>query len=148
MPRHVFFSFHYEKDIFRVNQIRNLPEIVDEAAAGFKDKSLWEESKTKGDAVIKALIDRALVGTSVSIVCIGSETAGRKYVDYEIERSILRGNGMLGVRIHHLDTPREKGGALGAIPALLAKHRVPIHAYAGHAALKGWIEAAAKAVGK
>ena len=148
MPRHVFFSFHYAKDIFRVNQIRNLPEIVDEAAAGFKDKSLWEESKTRGDAVIKALIDRALVGTSVSVVCIGSETAGRKYVDYEIERSISRGNGMLGVRIHHLDTPHEKGGVQGAVPALLAKHHVPIYAYLGHAALKGWIEAAAKAAGK
>ena len=148
MPRHVFFSFHYAKDIFRVNQIRNLPEIVDEAAAGFKDKSLWEESKTKGDAVIKALIDRALVGTSVSVVCIGSETAGRKYVDYEIERSISRGNGMLGVRIHHLDTPHEKGGAQGAVPALLAKHLVPVYSYSGPAALKGWIEAVAKAAGK
>jgi len=148
MARHVFFSFHYAKDIFRVNQIRNLPEIVDEAAAGFRDKSLWEESKTKGDAIIKGLIDRALVGTSVSVVCIGSETAGRRYINYEIEKSISRGNGMLGVRIHHLDTPNEKGGAQGAVPALLTKHSVPVYTYSSHAALKSWIEAAAKAAGR
>ncbi len=29
MARHVFFSFHYQQDIVRVNQIRNLPEILD-----------------------------------------------------------------------------------------------------------------------
>lgn len=148
MARHVFFSFHYDKDIFRVNQIRNLPEIVDEAAAGFRDKSLWEASKTKGDAVIKRLIDKALVGTSVSVICIGSETAGRKYINYEIEQSISRGNGMLGVSIHHLDTPNEKGGAQGAVPALLTKHSVPIYTYSNHTSLKTWIEAAAKAAGK
>jgi hypothetical protein len=148
MARHVFFSFHYAKDIFRVNQIRNLPEIVDEAAAGFRDKSLWEESKTKGDAVIKRLIDKALAGTSVSVICIGSATAGRKYINYEIEQSILRGNGMLGVRIHHLDAPNEKGGPQGAVPALLTKHAVPVYNYSSHASLKSWIEAAAKAAGK
>ena len=148
MARHVFFSFHYAKDIFRVNQIRNLPEIVDEAAAGFQDKSLWEESKSKGDAVIKRLIDNALLGTSVSIICIGSETAGRRYVDYEIGQSIARGNGMLGLRIHHLTTPTEKGGPQGITPALLTKHSVPIYIYSDHPSLKAWIEAAAKAAGK
>lgn len=148
MARHVFFSFHYDKDIFRVNQIRNLPEIIDEAAAGFKDKSLWEESKSKGDAVVKGLIDRAVVGTTVSVICIGSETAGRKYINYEIEKSISRGNGILGVRIHHLDAPNGKGGAQGAVPALLTKHSVPIYTYSNHVALKTWIEAAAKAAGK
>jgi hypothetical protein len=77
MARHVFFSFHYQQDIFRVNQIRNLPEIIEESAAGFKDKSLWEESKQKGDAAIKKLIDAGLTGTSVTVVCIGSATAGQ-----------------------------------------------------------------------
>ena len=148
MPRHVFFSFHYAKDIFRVNQIRNIPEIVEEAAAGFRDKSLWEESKTKGDAVIKNLIDNALLGTSVSVICIGSETAGRKYIDYEIKQSIARGNGILGLKIHHLRDPREGASAEGATPLLLTRANCPIYKYIDHASLKKWIEAAAKAVGK
>ena len=84
MARSVFFSFHYQRDIVRVNQIRNLPEIVDEAAAGFKDSSLWEEAKKKGDDAVKKMIDSGLVGTSVTVVCIGNKTAGRKFINYEI----------------------------------------------------------------
>ena len=37
MARRVFFSFHYDRDIWRVNQIRNIGEIVGVAAAGFHD---------------------------------------------------------------------------------------------------------------
>jgi hypothetical protein len=66
MARHVFFSFHYQRDIFRVNQIRNLPEIIDEAAAGFRDSSLWEEARRKSDDAVKSLIDKGLAGTSVT----------------------------------------------------------------------------------
>lgn len=45
MARRVFFSFHYQRDIWRVNQIRNIGEIVGTAAVGFHDASLWEEAK-------------------------------------------------------------------------------------------------------
>ena len=75
MARQVFFSFHYQRDVVRVNQIRNLPEVVDHAAAGFKDASLWEEAKKKSDEAIKKLIDDGLKGTSVTLVCIGGKTA-------------------------------------------------------------------------
>ena len=50
MARRVFFSFHYDRDIWRVNQIRNIGEIVGTSAAGFHDASLWEEAKTKEKA--------------------------------------------------------------------------------------------------
>ena len=36
MARRVFFSFHYQRDVWRINQIRNLHEIVGCAAAGFQ----------------------------------------------------------------------------------------------------------------
>ena len=42
---------------------------------------------------------------SVSVICIGSATAGRKYMNYKIAQSIDRGNGILGLRIHHLKDP-------------------------------------------
>src|SRR6266436_2221305 len=102
MARRVFFSFHYQNDIFRANQIRNSHIVEGCAAAGFQDGSLWEEAKRKGDAAVKALIDNGLQNTSVTVVLIGSETASRKYVTYEIEQSIARGNGLLGIYIHHL----------------------------------------------
>ena len=148
MARHVFFSFHYQADIFRVNQIRNLPEIVDESAAGFKDKSLWEESKSKGDAAVKKLIDAGLSGTSVTVVCIGSATAGRKYINYEIEQSIARGNGVLGLQIHHLKSIDGTTGLVGTTPTLLTKGGYPVYKYTSHADLKKCIDAAAKSAGK
>ena len=36
------------------------------------------------------------------MVLIGAETANRRYVSYEIERSVARGNGLLGVRINNI----------------------------------------------
>src|SRR5713226_653420 len=98
MARKVFFSFHYQRDIWRVNQIRNSHVVEGCAAAGFQDASLWEDAKRKGDQAVCALIDRGLEGTSVTTVLIGSETASRRYVDYEIRKSIECGNGLLGVR--------------------------------------------------
>lgn len=102
MARRVFFSFHYQRDVWRTNQIRNAHIVDGTAAAGFQDASLWEEAKRKGDAAVKALIDKGLDGTTVTAVLIGSETANRKYVKYEIDQSIIRGNGLLGVYIHNL----------------------------------------------
>ena len=102
MARRVFFSLHCQHDIWRVNQIRNIPEITGCATAGFQDASLWEEAKKKGEAEIKKMIDKGLENTSVTVVFIGNKTAGRKYINYEIEQSIARGNGIVGIQIHHL----------------------------------------------
>lgn len=148
MARYVFFSFHYQRDIVRVNQIRNLPEIVDQAAAGFKDASLWEDAKKKSDDAIKKLIDDGLKGTTVSVVSIGYQTAGRKFINYEIQKSIDRGNGILGVKIHHLKNFAGESDPEGNTPAFLTKHGFAVYKYADHAKLKSWIEAAAHAAGK
>jgi hypothetical protein len=90
MARKVFFSFHYERDIWRTNVVRNSGVVEGVSAAGFHDASLWEEAKRKGDAEVKRSIDQGLVGTSVTVVLIGAQTAQRKFVDYEIEKSIAR----------------------------------------------------------
>ena len=148
MTRHVFFSFHYQRDIWRVNQIRNIGEIVGSAAAGFHDGSLWEEAKKKGDAAIKALIDEGLKGTSVTVVCIGAKTAGRKYINYEISQSIARGNGLIGLQINHLKNKAGESDPVGETPAALTKAGAPIFKYVSHDALKKRIEEAAKKAGK
>ena len=100
MARRVFFSFHYEADVWRAGQVRNSwVTKVDREAAGFWDAAAWEEVKKKGDAAIKQWIDTQLNGTSVTVVLIGSQTASRRYVDYEITESHARGNGQLGIYI-------------------------------------------------
>ena len=101
MARRAFFSFHYNRDIWRANVVRNSWVTQDDREdAGFWDASLWEEAKKKGDTAIKRMIDDGLIGTSVTAVLIGKETSGRKWVRYEVRESHKRGNGMLGVYIH------------------------------------------------
>lgn len=102
MARRVFFSFHYERDIWRANVVRNSWVTHDRESAGFWDASLWEEEKKKGEEAIKRMINKGLEGTSVTVVLIGTETSGRKWVRYEIKESYNRGNALIGVYIHNI----------------------------------------------
>jgi hypothetical protein len=68
MARCVFFSFHYQRDVWRANVVRNSGVVIGSAAAGFTDGSLWEEAKRKGDAEIKRMIRQGLEGTTVTLV--------------------------------------------------------------------------------
>jgi hypothetical protein len=142
--RHVFFSFHYQRDIWRANVVRNSGAVIGEAAAGFRDASLWEEAKKKGDAAIKKMIDDALGGTTVTVVLIGTETANRKYVDYEIEKSIEHGNGLLGLRIHNIKDQNGNTDLPGPIPAKLSGY--PTYTWSTCEEFAKWVEEAYKAV--
>jgi Thoeris protein ThsB, TIR-like domain len=148
MARRVFFSFHYQRDVWRVNQIRNMPNVTGCAAAGFQDGSLWEEAKKKGEATIKAMIRKGLENTSVTVVCVGNQTAGRKYINYEIQQSIDRGNGIVAVQVHHLKDSDGNTDPAGAIPAKIESGGYQAYKYANHEKLAKWIEDAAKAAGK
>lgn len=147
MARRTFFSFHY-KDVWCVNQIRNLPKITGSAVAGFKDASLWEEVKEKKEKKIKKAIDDSLEKTTVTVVFIGEKTAGRKYINYEIEESIKRGNGVIGIKIHHLKNSKGKTNKKGSIPKKLEKNKCKIYKYDTPEKLSKWIEKAAKSKAK
>lgn len=148
MARRTFFSFNYTKDIWRVNQIRNIPNITGTAAAGFQDASLWEEAKKKGDKEIKKLIDAGLKNTSVTVVFITYGTSTRKYINYEIDQSLARGNGLLGVQIHDLKDQKGNTASPGAIPAQIEANGFKAYKYTNKDRLAAWIEAAAKLAGK
>ena len=119
MARPAFFSFHYQRDIWRANVVRNSGVVIGSAAAGFHDKSLWEEAKRKSDATIKKMIDDALVGTSITVVLIGAESANREYISYEIDESIKRKNGILGIHIHMIKNKDGLTDYRGAMPSQL-----------------------------
>lgn len=144
MARHVFFSFHYERDIWRTNVVRNSGIVEGQSAAGFHDASLWEEAKKKGDAEVKKLIDKGLQGTSITVVLIGAETASRKFVDYEIEQSIARGNGLLGIYISGIKDQKGNTDTQGAAPARLTKAGASCY-YWDRSKFGDWVEAAYKA---
>ena len=147
MARRTFFSFDY-KHVWRVNQIRNSPNVIGTAAAGFLDASLWEEAKKKGDKEIKKLIDNGLENTSVTVVCVTYGTAQRKYVNYEIDKSLERGNGLVAVQIHHLKDQDGNTVAAGAIPPQIEANGFRAYKYVKGDALAKWIEAAATLAGK
>lgn len=147
MARRTFFSFHY-KHVWKVNQIRNIPNVLGTAAAGFQDASLWEESKKKGSAEIKKLIDEGLKNTSVTVVFVTRGTKDRTYIDYEISQSLNRGNGLVAVQIHHLKDSNGNIGSPGAIPSQIEANGFKAYKYTNAAALAKWIEEAAKLAGK
>jgi hypothetical protein len=108
MTRKTFFSFHYENDVWRANQVRNSwVTKPDTEAAGFIDSAAFEEVKKGGDAAIKKWIDEQLKGTSVTVVLIGSDTSNREYIKYELEQSWKKGNGILGI---YIDQCKDKDG--------------------------------------
>lgn len=163
MARRVFFSFHYDNDILRVGQIRNSGIVLEagDTAVGFTDSASWESVKRQGEGAIKKWIDNELNGTSVTVVLIGSQTADRQWVNYEIIESVTRGNGLLGIYIHSVKDLNGRTDVKGANPfdsvrwdngkgaPLSATY--PTYDWTadnGRANLASWIEAAAKKAGR
>jgi hypothetical protein len=115
--------------------------------AGFIDAAEFEKVKKKGDAAIKAWIDGQLKGTTVTVVLVGQDTCSSKWVQYEIEASKKRGDGLLGIDISKIkDMSGNRSERCGQIPTgypfyLWFKNK-------GYENLGTWVEDAAKAPGK
>ena len=118
VARRVFFSFNHDDDIWRANQVRNANVVAGSHLAGFFDHSEYEVAKKKGKEGIQRMILNHLKDTTVTVVLIGTKTANRPWVKYEIEQSIARKNGLLGIYIHHLKGPNKRSGSRGVKPAV------------------------------
>jgi hypothetical protein len=99
MARRVFYSFHYKEDNSRASLVRNIGVVEGNAPAKDND---WETITKGGDEAIKRWINAQIDGRSCSIVLIGANTAGRKWINYEIGKSWNEGKGLLGIYIHNL----------------------------------------------
>jgi hypothetical protein len=113
MARKVFFSFHYDPDCWRASQIRNIGAL--EGNSPVSDNK-WEEIKKGGDAAIEKWIGAELSGKSCAIVLIGANTAGRKWINHEIEKAWNDGKGVLGIYIHNLKNREGYQSQKGANP--------------------------------
>ena len=159
MARKVFFSFHYEADAWRAAIVRNRwVTYGGQVASGVIDAAEWEKIKRGGTRAIQNWILRELHGTTVTVVLIGTQTAYRDWVLYEIQKSVERGNGLLGVRIHHLRDQAGYEAWPGENPfdrlrfnnGLAYSRYFPTYDYivdGGYNNLDNWIEAAARAAG-
>ncbi|MDR2129349.1 MAG: TIR domain-containing protein [Burkholderiaceae bacterium] len=113
MVRKVFYSFHYQADVWRTFQVRNIGAVEGNKPASDND---WETVKRGGDAAIKRWIDSQLSGRSCTIVLIGKDTAGRQWINYEIEKSWNDKMGVLGIYIHNLKGQDSKQSPKGKNP--------------------------------
>lgn len=162
MARRTFFSFHYERDVWRAGQVRNCWVTQDRESAGFWDSASWEEVKKKGQAAVEKWIDDQLNNTSVTVVLIGAQTYERDYVGYEIKQSSNRGNGLLGIYIHNMKDVNSQTDTKGQNPLskwqkeqngrqVLLSDIYPTYDWVnddGRKNIATWIEAAATKAGR
>jgi hypothetical protein len=111
--RKCFFSFNHESDLWRVQQIRNM--------AGVESQPLleaggWERIRRRGDAAIADWIDDNMRSKECLVVLVGAETAGRKWVRFEIERAWREGLGLLAIHVHNLKDRDGHRSGKGADP--------------------------------
>ncbi len=97
----------------RVQLIRNMGVIEGNTPVSPNE---WEEVKRAGDEAIKKWIDDNMKYRSCVIVLIGSETASRPWVKYEIEKAWRDKKGLLGIYIHNLCDPRNGTCSKGKNP--------------------------------
>ena len=97
-----FYSFHYGNDVRRAAQIRNIGVIEGNAPVSEND---WEEVKRGGDEAIKKWIDKNMDNRTCLIVLVGSDTANRPWVKYEIEHAWKRKMGIFGIFINNIKDP-------------------------------------------
>lgn len=163
MARRVFFSFHYQNDINRSMTVRNSWVTQGKEAVGFIDKADFEQIKRQGDNAVHRWIDKQLEGTSVTVVLIGAETLNRPFVQYEICKSLERGNALIGVKIHAIKDMRTlRVSCSGNTHSIIGYYNNKLPAYFdnlcdgiydyvfddGYNNLGVWIESAAKKHGK
>ena len=158
MARKVFFSFHYDRDVRRIVQVRNSWVVRPEGEAQpFYDKAEFEEAKKRAGG-IEQWIEEQLKGTSVTVVLFGAETYEREWVRHEIKRSYELGKGILAIDIHNVKDPQLGTDVQGKNPLDHWNGRnVPFTSLYktydwvrdnGYTNMPSWIEAAAKAAGR
>lgn len=158
MARQSFFSFRYKKDNWRAGIVRNSWLTQDRKASGFFDTADWEEVKKKNDSAIEEWIDGQLKGTSVTVVLIGTDTSGKKWINYEITSSHKKGNGIIGIYVHNIKDSSGSTSTKGKNPfdqwTFKKQDEVityPVYDWVtddGYKNMGDWIEKAATAAGK
>lgn len=86
MARKCFYSFHYKPDNWRAATVRSIGAIEGNEPAKDND---WESiaSGPNQDQKIQAWIAEQMKGRSCTVVLVGSNTANRKWINYEIVKS-------------------------------------------------------------
>lgn len=97
----VFYSFHYERDVSRVQLVRNINAHEGQPLLNAQD---WESVRRRGQQAIVNWIDAQMLYKRAVVVLIGQETATRPWVLYEIEKAWQAKKPLVGIHIHGLSS--------------------------------------------
>ena len=79
----VFYSFHYSRDAWRVQQVVNMGALEGQPILNSQE---WESIKRQGDRD-REVDRRQNEAQGAVVVLVGSETASRRWVKYEITKA-------------------------------------------------------------
>jgi hypothetical protein len=113
MAKKVFYSFHFDNDVMRVQQIRNIGVIEDNKPVSANE---WETVRRGNDPAIEKWIDGNMKYRDCVVVLVGEDTANREWVKHEIKKAWNDGRGLVGIHIHNLKCPRNGIGRQGSNP--------------------------------
>lgn len=99
MTSAVFYSFHFDRDFWRVQQVRQIGALEEQEIL---PAQRWEQVKRNGPAAVEAWIDKEMKNKAAVVVLVGAETASRPWVGYEIRKAWNERIPLVGIRIHGL----------------------------------------------
>ena len=108
-----FFSYHFDDDAARASAARRVMAIEADDPI---NPTAWEDLGYGGDTAITRWVIERMRSKECLIVLIGSQTASRKWVNYEIKQAWESGRGVMGINIHSLHDARGNTSAPGKNP--------------------------------
>ena len=109
----VFFSFHFERDNWRVQQVLKMGALEGQPILGSQE---WEQVKRRGDNAIKEWIDNEMKYKRAVVVLVGAQTANRRWVKYEVAKAWRERKPLVGIRISGLADRNRNTDAAGPNP--------------------------------
>jgi hypothetical protein len=113
MKRQAFYSFNYREDAWRASQVRNMGLVEGNRPATDNE---WQDVSRGGELAIKRWINQQMEYRTVLIVLIGTNTAGRKWINYEIQHAWEKKLGVCGIRINRLLDQSGQMSSMGQNP--------------------------------
>ena len=117
MARKAFFSFHYKPDNWRASQVETYAGVTERKPSSFRQRLGEHHGPGKKSSVDRRnRIAGQLSGRTRAVVLVGTETASRKWVNYEIDEAWKKGLGVVGVHIHGLKDASQNQSTKGSNP--------------------------------
>ena len=114
MARRVYWSFYYDDDKLRIQQVVNMGVVEGQHIL---TGQRWEEVRKRGDAGIMKWIADEMTGKTCIVILVGTNTSTRPWVNYEIIKAWNDKLGVVGIRIHGLrDLATQRTSAKGTSP--------------------------------